>query len=155
MLNNLLYLKYIYLLICKDYCLSIADLLMFLSHFNCSVSKFSWALFLKVPTCPPRKQLFFVAAEFINWPKLQPLLKFVSVATACYFLNGMELKKRKIYGWLLEFSIGKNQAIKNMPILLYVIAVVAKVMDLILCLALTVHAILKHFCMQNILLFPQ
>ena len=82
---------------------------MFLSHFNCSVSKFSWALFLKVPTCPPRKQLFFVAAEFLNWPKLQPLLKFVSVATAFYFLNGMELKKRKMFGLLLEFSIGKKE----------------------------------------------
>ena len=60
--------------------------------------KFSWALFSIVPTWPPWKPLFFVAVEFIHWPKLQPLLKFVSVATACYFLNGMELKKRKIYG---------------------------------------------------------
>ena len=66
-----------------------------------------------MPTWPPWKPLFFVAVEFIHWPKLQPLLKFVSVATAFYFLNGMELKKRKMFGLLLEFSIGKNEAIKN------------------------------------------
>merc|ERR1711862_592253 len=59
----------------------------------------SWALFLKVPTCPPRKPLFFVAAEFLNWPKSQRLLKFVSIATFCYFLNGMELIRRKVVGF--------------------------------------------------------